>query len=201
MVHIQHVFTTFGDWLMFGFLMFGVRTFGVLCSGFLCSGFNPERPNSDVRGFRTLGVLMFGVQPRTSEYENPERPILNIENFGRSGFNPERPNLEVQRFRTFGVQPRTSEKGPPNVRTPNVRKWTLNPERPKMDPPMSEPLTSEIEPPTPNVAKLTLNVCVILEILFLNNNVHFAGFDLYLCAAPSSGKFYKGSVWVFCNCL
>ena len=76
---------------------------------------------SDVRGLM-FGVLMFGVQPRTSEYENPERPILNIENFGRSGFNPERPNLEVQRFRTFGVQPRTSEKGPPNVRTPNVRK-------------------------------------------------------------------------------
>ena len=142
---------------MFGFLMFGVRTFGVLCWGFLCWGFNPECPKTDVRGFRTLGVLMFGVEPRTSDYENPERPILSIEISGHSGFNPKRPNLKVHHFRTFGVQPRTSEfegskispeprtseNTPPNVRTPNIRKWTPNPERPKIAPPMSEPRTSE----------------------------------------------------------
>ena len=144
--------------------MFGVRTFGVLCSGFLCSGFNPERPNSDVRGFRTFGVLMFGVQPRTSEYENPERPILNIENFGRSGFNPERPNLEVQRFRTFGVQPRTSEKGPPNVRTLNVWKWTPNPERPKINPQYKNPEHKPQNILSPNIRNPNVSQSFFLEI-------------------------------------
>ena len=176
------------------FRTFGVRTFGV--------PFSDVRGSfSDVRGsgfiFGRSGFGHWGGHFRTFGVR------ISFSDVRGWGF---RVQWNMVYFRTFGVlmfgvQPRTSEKGPPNVRTPNVRKWTLNPERPKMDPPMSEPLTSEIEPPTPNVAKLTLNVCVILEILFLNNNVHFAGFDLYLCAAPSSGKFYKGSVWVFCNCL
>ena len=99
-----------------------IRTFGVFGRwGFLCSGFNPERPNMKTPNVRFWTLKISDVRGST-----PNVRIWRFIVFGHSGFNPERPKMAPPTS-----EPRTSENEP---RTPKVRKWTPNPECPKINP-------------------------------------------------------------------